>query len=137
MKIKQVTAQDTFVVRLDFDEDILITLRKAIKELGIENGIIVCGAGSVKDYKYHDVKFREIPTYQAYAEASEPADIISITGFIIDGRIHAHISMGKPGQAFGGHLEEGCIILSFGAVMITKIDESLDGLDFPGTLESF
>lgn len=137
MKIKHITPKDIYVIRLDYDEDVLSSLRKAVSELEISNGIIINGTGSIRNYKYHDVGHRELPTFRAYSEGAEPADIISVSGFILGGNVHAHISMGKPGQAYGGHLEEGCRILTFGAIVIMKIDEPLDGLDDVGTSDVF
>ncbi len=137
MKIKEVNQRQLFVIRLDHGDDILLSLRKAVKELGITNGFIVNGAGSVKDFHYHDVGTRVFPVPRAFSTGSEAADIICMSGFIMDGEVHAHISFGQPGKSFGGHLEEGTIILTFGAIAIAKIDESLKGLDTPRVSEDF
>jgi predicted DNA-binding protein with PD1-like motif len=42
-----------------------------------------------------------------------PADIISMNGYIIDGKIHAHMTMANSEKGFGGHLEPGLKSPSF------------------------
>lgn len=131
MKTKEIAFNSLYVLRLDHGDDVLLSIRKAARELGIRNGVIVNGAGSVKDFHYHDVGTRLFPVPRSFSSGSEPADIISVSGFILDGEVHCHISFGQPGKSFGGHLEEGSIILTFGAITIASIDENLKGLDTP------
>ena len=42
------------------------------------------------------------------------------TGLIIDGRVHAHITLSNTDTALGGHLEEGCKVLTFSVVVIAE-----------------
>ena len=55
MKCFRYTNQNLFFVRLNPDEDILLTLRKAVEENGIQNAVILTGIGSVKSYHFHVV----------------------------------------------------------------------------------
>ncbi|MDQ2947413.1 MAG: DUF296 domain-containing protein, partial [Acidobacteriota bacterium] len=54
-------------------------------------------------------------------------DVISMNGYIIDGRIHAHMTLATPDKAFGGHLEPGTSVFTF--VMVT-LGIMNDGADF-------
>lgn len=46
---------------------------------------------------------------------------------VIDGRVHAHVTLANPEGAFGGHLEPGTAVFTFGIVTIGVLK---DGADF-------
>ena len=35
-----------------------------------------------------------------------PADLVSMNGYVINGRVHAHVTLADADKAFGGHLEK-------------------------------
>ncbi len=64
-----------------------------------------------------------------------PYDIIAVTGLVVDGDIHAHIAISDAERAVGGHLEEGCIVLTFAVVTLLEIpDARITGWDVRGPL---
>ena len=84
-----------------------------VKQEKIRNGVILAGAGSVRNYQIHSVSNRTFPSKNTYVKnPTAPADIISMNGYIIDGKIHAHMTMANPYRAFGGHLEPGTTVSS-------------------------
>jgi hypothetical protein len=107
------------VLRFKYDSDLLGGMEKMVKEHGIKNGVILAGAGSVTGYQIHTVTNRTFPSKNTYVKnPTAPADIISMNGYIIDGRIHAHMTMATPDKAFGGHLEPGTKVFTFGIVTV-------------------
>ncbi len=114
------------IVRFEPDEDILVELKRAVKDLGIAHGAIVGGLGAVKSYGLHVVKTTNIPPGNIFAwEDNLPYDIVSATGYIMDGRVHAHVCLADRNRVLGGHLEEGMRVLNI--AMITVME--LDGVD--------
>jgi predicted DNA-binding protein with PD1-like motif len=57
---------------------------------------------------------------------SVPADITNMNGYIIDGRVHVHITLASEEGAFGGHLEEGTHVFTFAIVTIGVFKEGID-----------
>ena len=47
-----------------------------------------------------------------------PADVAGMSGYVMNGRVHAHITLATPDKAFGGHLESGNPVLTFAIVTI-------------------
>ena len=49
-----------------------------------------------------------------------------MNGYIVDGRIHAHMTLANPDKAFGGHLEPGTTVFTFAIVTIGVLDSRVD-----------
>lgn len=130
MVIKNLEIINTHIIRLENGEDILKGLERELKNANIENGIIVSGIGSTTSYHIHVVESQKLPPGNVYFKKDEPFDIVNMQGYIMDGRVHAHISLGdaETGNQFGGHLEKGCNILTFCVVTIIET-EALGDLD--------
>jgi predicted DNA-binding protein with PD1-like motif len=108
------------LVRLNPHEDLLQGLRAAVAEAAIENGAILSGAGSLSRYNVHVVKTTNLPPGNVFFSGEGAYDILTLTGAIIDGRVHAHVTFSDPEKAMGGHLEEGCEVLTFAIVAIVE-----------------
>ena len=124
MKGFRYDAKKLFFVRLNEDEDILISLRKAVAEHGIQNAVILMGMGSVKCYHFHVVDSAINPPSERYPKSDSAADIVNINGLVIAGRVHAHITFTDSKVAFGGHLEEGCKVLTFNVIALAEVDDA-------------
>lgn len=135
MHAQSTQASRTVLVRLDPGEDLLQSLRAAVQEQGIQNGVILEGVGSLDRYHFHVVKTTQMPPGNTFVQGEGPFDILTVTGLIAQGRIHAHITFANAEQAMGGHVEEGCRILTFGIVVLAETPEAdVAGWDRPGPL---
>ena len=122
-------------VRLDPGEDLLASLHAAVGERGIRNGAILSGVGSLDRYHVHVVKTTNLPPGNIFFRGEGPFDILTVTGLIVDGKVHAHVAFANAEQAMGGHVEDGCRILTFAAVVMTEApDLNLTGWDVRGPL---
>lgn len=120
------------VLRLKHKTDLLEGLNKGVENEGIENAVILAAAGSVMGYHLHSVINREFPSENVYfKDPTHPADIVSINGYVIDGRIHAHVTLADEEKAFGGHLEPGTDVFTFAVVTLGVFtpEVSLDRVD--------
>lgn len=115
-----------FTVRLDPGEDVLLSLREAVRQEGIENGVILSGIGSLARYHFHVVKTARLPPGNTFVAGEGPFDILSITGLILGGRVHAHLTFSNTEVAMGGHMEEGCQVLTFAMITLAEAP----GVDF-------
>ena len=115
------------VLRFKRDTDLLAGLEKMVKQESIRNAVILSIIGSVKSYHVHQVTNRTFPPKDMFVKnAAASADLIGINGYVIDGRVHAHITLATPAKAFGGHLEPGTTVFTFAVVTLGVLNEGLD-----------
>jgi predicted DNA-binding protein with PD1-like motif len=138
MKIESVPVneiKELCFVRLNPGDDLLEGIRKAVEKSGAQNGVILSGIGSVTSHSFHVVSSSVNPPDNAYVKNNAPADIVNINGFIINGRVHAHIIFSDTTSAYGGHLEEGVTVLTFAILTIAVVDRNFEKWDSAGAIE--
>lgn len=113
------------VVRLENGDDVLNSLSAFAAEAGVANASILSGVGSIKSYHSHVVSSTGLPPGNDFTRGDGPFDIITVTGGILDGTVHAHIEYSDRHASHGGHLEEGTIVLTFALITIAE----LSGID--------
>lgn len=119
--------QRVVVLRFKFNTDLLAGLEKTIKQEQIRNAVILNAAGSVRGYQVHQVGNRDFPVKNIYVkDPTAPADIIGMSGYVINGRLHSHITLSSPDKAFGGHLEPGTTVFTFAIVTLGVLEDGLD-----------
>jgi uncharacterized protein len=117
----------TVVLRFKNKADLLPCLERMVKEQGIRNGVILAGIGSVNSYHYHMVSNTTFPSKNIFIKNPEaPADIVSMNGYIVDGKVHIHIMFTDADKAFGGHLEPGTSVFTFAVVTIGVFKDGID-----------
>ena len=124
------------LVRMDTGEDILNTLRAAVAQHRIRNALILGEVGSIQGYHIHVVDTTTMPPHDLFLKGDGPFDVISMNGLVIDGRVHTHITFSDAQKAMGGHLEEGCRVLTFSvAYLLETPNAGLTGWDRIGPLK--
>lgn len=123
------------VIRLNPGDDILASLQEAARQNSIQNAVILSGVGSVISHHYHVVASRVNPPKEDFTKEDKASDIVNINGFVINGRIHAHIIHSDKDKAFGGHLEPGVKVLTFAIITLALVDYDLDKFDSIGSIE--
>jgi len=137
MRSQSFGASRFVVLRLDPGEDVLLSLRAAVKEQEIQNAAILSGVGSLDRYHFHVVRTTNMPPGNTFVQGEGPFDILTVTGLVVNGVIHAHITFSNTELAMGGHLEEGCRVLTFAVVVLAEaLDINLIGWDRSGPLAS-
>ena len=114
------------LVRLKYNTDLLDGLQQAVKSEKIKNAVILSGVGSVTRYHVHAVSSTTLPAKLAYTERAAPMDLIAVNGYVLGGRIHAHITMTDDQKAFGGHLHKGTTVFTFAIVTLGVLDDNVD-----------
>ena len=115
------------VLRFKYNTDLLAGLQKMIKQEKIRNAVILSGFGSVRDYQVHQVGNREFPPKDVFVKnPTAPADITGMSGLVMDGRVHPHITLANADKAFGGHLEPDTKVFTFAVVILGVPDDGLD-----------
>jgi predicted DNA-binding protein with PD1-like motif len=115
------------VLRFKYQADLLAGLESMVKQNKIKNAVILAGAGSVRNYQIHSVSNRTFPSKNTYVkDPTAPADIISMNGYVIDGKVHAHMTLANSDKAFGGHLEPGTNVFTFAIATIGVLGDAVD-----------
>jgi predicted DNA-binding protein with PD1-like motif len=115
------------MIRLRNQADLLGEIERHVKEQKIKNAVILSGFGSLIAAHYHAVSNREFPSKNLFTENTEiSADIISINGAVMNGRVHAHMTMADPEKAFGGHIEPRSKVFTFAVVTLGVLPDSVD-----------
>ena len=96
---------------------------------------ILAGVGSLDRYHFHVVKTTNMPPGNTFMRGEGPFDILTVTGMVIGGNVHAHVTFSNTEVAMGGHLEEGCRVLTFAVIVLAVTDDAdFTGWDVPGPL---
>jgi len=120
------------VLRFKFGTDLLAGIDSMVKVNHVRNAVILSGMGSVRGYHIHVVSNRTFPSKNMFVkDPTAPADIINTNGYVINGRVHAHVTLADADKSFGGHLEYGTPVFSFAVVTIGVFgdDVNLDKVD--------
>jgi predicted DNA-binding protein with PD1-like motif len=119
--------QRVTILRFKYKSDLLAGLEKMVKDEKIKNAVILSAAGSVTGYQVHQVSNREFPSKNTFVKnPTAPADLIGMNGYVIDGKLHAHITLANPDKAFGGHLEPGTTVFTFAIVTLGVLGDDTD-----------
>jgi uncharacterized protein len=115
------------ILRFKHQADLLAGLERMVKEKGIRNAVILAAIGSVRSYHIHVVSNRTFPSKNLFIKNTEAsADITNMSGYVIDGQLHPHITLANDQQAFGGHLEAGTEVFTFAAITIGVLADGVD-----------
>jgi predicted DNA-binding protein with PD1-like motif len=116
------------VLRFKFGADLLAGIEKVVAQEKIKSAVILAGAGSVRGYQVHQVSNRDLPSKNIFVkDPTAPADLIGMNGYVINGKIHCHMTLANAEHAFGGHLEPGTEVFTFAIVTLGIMK---DGADF-------
>jgi predicted DNA-binding protein with PD1-like motif len=122
------------VVRLKRGADLLDGLKKAVEREKIRNAAILSGVGSLTAYHVHAVSNTTLPAQNIFYQAQGPQDLLNVNGYVMDGRVHAHIVFSDDRKGLGGHLEPGTTIFTFAIITLGVLPDGADltRFDEPG-----
>ena len=111
------------VIRLEAGEDLLEGMKQGVIEKAILHGSILSVVGSISSYHLHTVKTTQLPPGRVtYSKKGLAYDIIGGIGLIMDGRVHAHLTICDHSEVIGGHLHEGTAVLTFAMISVAEFD---------------
>ncbi|HHV78556.1 MAG TPA: DNA-binding protein [Firmicutes bacterium] len=136
MKMRSGTGRlgEVIVARLAPGSDVYNSIRMIVEQHGIRSGLILGGAASLRKAVLRNLaRFPNFPITDADRQfvkiEGSPLEMLSLNGNIstFEGRVwvHAHIcvsSGAENGRSYGGHLVEGCEVLSTAEIAIARLD---------------
>jgi predicted DNA-binding protein with PD1-like motif len=115
------------VLRFKYQTDLLAGIEKMVKQEKIRNAVFLSGAGSLRGYHIHQVSNRDFPSKNMFVkDPTMPVDLISANGYVINGKIHCHITLATPEKSIGGHLEPGNEVFTFAIITVGVLSDGAD-----------
>lgn len=118
--------QRVVVVRLKNKTDILEGLKEAVAREKIKNAVILSGFGSVTNYHIHVVGNTTLPPKDVFSKEAGPFDILTVSGLIMGGRVHPHITLASTTRTVGGHIEPGTNVFTFAVISLGVLSDQAD-----------
>jgi predicted DNA-binding protein with PD1-like motif len=135
MRVEKREVKNLVFMRFNPGDDLLAAITEGVEKNGVKNAVILSGLGSVVSHSYHVVSSSVNPPKNEFVKGERPADIVNINGFVINGRVHAHIVFSDTNIAYGGHLESGVEVLTFAILTMAEVDADFDKYDTVGNIE--
>ena len=120
------------IARLKYKTDVLEGLNEALRREKIRNAVILSGIGSLISYHLHSVSNTTFPSENVFYKGKGPWDLTAVNGYVVDGRLHCHMTITNDKHALAGHLEPGTqaftfVIVTFGVfgneVDLSRLDD--------------
>jgi predicted DNA-binding protein with PD1-like motif len=113
--------QGVVIVSLGFGDLLLESLRQVAREAQVHTGVVMTGLGCLSHGCIHWVATNVVPPRDEFADLEGPLEIIGLSGIIAGHAPHVHIALQDAAGGFhGGHLEEGCAILTLSEISILR-----------------
>ena len=113
------------VIRLKNGANLLAGMNQVIKQQHVENGVILSAIGSLRNWNVHQISNRHLPTQDTFeANPTQPCDLVSMNGYVINGRIHAHMTLATPDRVIAGHVEEGNEVYTYAMVTVGVMNDT-------------
>jgi uncharacterized protein len=107
------------IISIKRGEMLLETIKSALKENNIKNGVVVSGIGTLKSCTMHHVEHCEFPPSLKLFTIKKPLELTSISGIIADSEPHLHIVLSYADkETYSGHLEDNSEVLYLAEVAI-------------------
>jgi predicted DNA-binding protein with PD1-like motif len=118
------TAAGFVVVSLGYGDLLMESLRDVARQADIHTGILTTGIGSLQKARIHTVITNDYPPENAFFDLDGPLEVVQFGGIIADYEPHVHISLwDKERRYWGGHLEDGCQVLTLSEISIRVLPE--------------
>jgi|SRR5581483_11804648 len=102
-------------------ELLLETVWAAVKKLGIRNGVVVSGIGTLKTCHMHHIDHDRFPPRDIHFTIKRPLELLAVSGLIANGEPHLHIVVShRDKHTYGGHLEDKSEVLYMAEIAILK-----------------
>lgn len=138
MKFWESAQSGVIIMSLGYGDLLLENLRQVAREADIHTGVVMTGIGSLTFGRIHSVVTNDMPPKDKFFDLPGPLEVVGLRGIIANFEPHVHISlMTKDGVFYGGHLEEGCTILTLSEISILRVPDvhmtrrKRDGSPFP------
>jgi hypothetical protein len=122
MEFASMTVRRIHVLRVDPGEDVLGSIRSFLEEANVRQAVVLGGYGTLAAYHLHWVTHNRLPTDNLFNRDEGGMELLSMSGLVVDGDPHIHVTLSTPDGAFGGHLEPGCTAYVLCEVFFAQVE---------------
>ena len=108
MEFASMTCGRIHILRVDPGDDVLGAIQRFLEQADVKQAVVLGGYGTLAAYHLHWVTHNRIPTQNRFDRGEGGYELLSMSGLVVDGEPHVHVTLSTPDGAFGGHLEPGC-----------------------------
>lgn len=114
-------ATELIVLGLGPGEMLLESIRQAVTDRQVTDGVVVSGIGTLKNLRMHYILDTGFPPKDEIVDIVRPLELVSVSGVIADGQPHLHVvvSCGQE-EVWAGHLEDGSEVAYLAEVALLK-----------------
>lgn len=110
------------ILRIDPGEDVLLAVKEFLGKARVQQAIVMGGYGTLAADRLHWVTHNHIPSENVIAGTEGGIEILGMSGLVVDGEPHIHITLSTQSGAYGGHVEEGCKAYVLCEIFLAEID---------------
>lgn len=115
---------EVLVVALDTGEDLHDGVLEACRQRGVRHAVVLEGHATVAPAVIHAVTSTGYPIDEHLRTLPGPLELTGMQGLVVDGEMHAHVSLADKGRAYGGHLHAGTRVLYLAEVSLLTFESS-------------
>jgi hypothetical protein len=115
---------EVVVIALEPGEMLLESIRRAIQDRRIRNGVVVSGIGTLKTCRMHYIEHTDFPPNDRFFAIARPLELVSVSGLIADGEPHLHVVVScGDAEVWAGHLEDGSEVAYLAEIALLRFDD--------------
>jgi predicted DNA-binding protein with PD1-like motif len=122
MEFASLDIKKIHILRVDPGEKILASIERFLKEADIQQAVVLGGYGTMAVYHLHWVIHNRLPIENIKNRGEGGFELLSMSGLVVDGEPHIHVTLAAPGGAFGGHLEPECTAYALCEVFFAEVE---------------
>ena len=109
------------IIGLEKGDLLLESIMEALKEYDIKNAIVTSGISATNRMCWHHINgFTDEPADTDYVHEA-PMEVGGISGLVLDGVPHLHITFADHDKAWAEHLNEGCRVQYVGEISLIEL----------------
>ena len=125
------------ILRIDPGEDVLECVQAFLVDKAVNQAVVLGGYGTLDAHHLHWVRDNRLPAANLYERGEGGIEILSMSGLVVEGQAHIHVTLSTPKGAYGGHLEPGCVTyvlceIFFAEVAGLKLSKQWMEVEHPG-----
>ncbi len=109
------------LVSLQKGDLVLESLCEAFQKYGLRNAALVSGIGTLRKAVYHRITNTSDQADNQFITLEGPMEVSSVTGLLLDGEPHFHITFSDLQHTYAGHLEPGCEVQYLAEFMLMEL----------------
>jgi predicted DNA-binding protein with PD1-like motif len=110
------------ILRIDPGEDVLSSVKDFLEKTSVRQAIVLGGYGTLAADRLHWVTHNRIPSENVIARSEGGIEILGMSGLVVDGEPHIHVTLSTQQGAYGGHMEEGCTAYVMCEIFLAEIE---------------